>query len=242
MIKYLKSEVKHLPLILVLCIVLYIVVRVLTNSLFQSKSGLVNNKETNLGDAVSSQYACVSNVSTYNQRLTAVENKFGNSSLTTTAETITESINEVNNKFNNSAAIDIANGGIGTTTAAGAREVLDAPSTGDLPTVTTTSFTENGILFTIAKYGNVVTLTLDGTLETALAASAAITTLSEEYWPSGTNVLLSLSTDQTGNINIKTVRGWIKTADGTLYSSVALTAGKTFKSSVTYVAQDVVTE
>ena len=102
--EYLKSEIKHIPLILILFILFYGITTLATTTLFNSNEVKYNNTTSGIQSdkvqgAIDELYACASNYGAYNTRLTNTENKIGSGSLTTTSNTLIGGVNELNSKI-----------------------------------------------------------------------------------------------------------------------------------------------
>ena len=105
---YLKSQLKNLPMILIISIVFCGVNTLATSYLFKAKevefdNSNTNIESTNVGDAIDELYTAANNFATYDTRLQGVENTIGTGSLTTTNNTLIGGINELNNKLTSKA-------------------------------------------------------------------------------------------------------------------------------------------
>ena len=99
--EYLKSEIKHIPLVLILFILFYGITTLATTTLFASSEVKYNNTTSGIQSdkvqgAIDELYACASNYGAYNTRLTNTENTIGTGSLTTTSQTLIGGVNELN--------------------------------------------------------------------------------------------------------------------------------------------------
>ena len=119
---YLKNELKHIPLVLILFILFYGITTLATTTLFASSEVKYNNSTSGIQSdkvqgAIDELYACASNYGAYNTRLTNTENTIGTGSLTTTSQTLIGGINELNSNsgvtagtYGPSANVNGANG------------------------------------------------------------------------------------------------------------------------------------
>ena len=83
MIKYLKSELKHIPVMILIFAMLYGMVVLATNYLFNSSEVQYDNTTSginsdNVQDAIDELYADANNYAAYNTRLTTIETNFLN--------------------------------------------------------------------------------------------------------------------------------------------------------------------
>ena len=102
--EYLKSEIKHIPLILILFILFYGITTLATTTLFNSSEVKYNNTTSGIQSdkvqgAIDELYACASNYGAYNTRLTNAETTIGTGSLNTTAQNLIGGVNELNGKI-----------------------------------------------------------------------------------------------------------------------------------------------
>ena len=102
--QYLKNEIKHIPLVLILFILFYGITTLATTTLFNSSEVKYNNTTSGIQSdkvqgAIDELYACASNYGAYNTRLTNTENTIGTGSLTTTNKTLIGGVNELNGKL-----------------------------------------------------------------------------------------------------------------------------------------------
>ena len=98
--EYIKSQIKNIPMTLVMFILFYGITTLATNYLFNSNEVSYDNtisgiKQDNVQGAIDELYACTSNYAAYNTRLTNTENKIGTGSLTTTSNTLIGGVNEL---------------------------------------------------------------------------------------------------------------------------------------------------
>ncbi len=195
MIKYLKDTAKHIPIIIFIFILFYVITTYATGGLFNAayvrydntSSGLTS---TNVGDAIDELYGVSSDYSVYNSRLTAAENKIGTATLSTTSQTIIGAINEIDARFDSNRYLKVANGGTGaggsTLTAAvkaQARANLGVPHTSDIPSFSTTSIVYYGLTFVFYKYGYVVNVVVDGQYDTSGTSSTWTSSLKSKLKP-----------------------------------------------------------
>ena len=104
MIKYIKSQMKNIPMMIIMVVLFYGITTFATNYLFESKAVKYNNstsgvRQDNVQGAIDELYACASDYATYRTRLTNAENTIGTGSLTTTSQTLIGGINELNGKL-----------------------------------------------------------------------------------------------------------------------------------------------
>lgn len=238
--EYLKNELKHLPLILIM-LVLFYGMTVFAASIFQAQDADYDNSDSGIvadraQGAIDELHSCAVNYQSFNQRLTTAKNIIGVSPLTTTSQNLIGAINEINNRFDSNGVLKIANGGTGATTAAGARTNLDMPSTADIPTVIPLqNITGSGITAPITKYGHVVTIKFEsGTFTAALAAGATIMTVPEGYRPV-INTYFLLFTDQNATSATNVVRLHIST-EGAITTPIAFSKGKLIRGTMSYVS------
>ncbi len=195
MVKYLKDTIKHIPIIIVIFILFYVITTYASGGLFSAiyvrydntSSGLTS---TNVGDAIDELYGVSSDYSVYNSRLTNAENKIGTATLTTTNQTIIGAINEIDARFDSNRYLKIANGGTGTggtsltdAVKAQARANLGVPHTSDIPSLSTKSIVYYGLTFAFYKYGYVVNVVVDGQYDTSGTSSTWTSALKEKLKP-----------------------------------------------------------
>ena len=101
---YLKSQIKNLPMIIIVSIIFCGINTLATNHLFKAKEVEFDNtntniESTNVGDAIDELYTAANNFATYDTRLQGVETKIGTGSLNTTSNTLIGGVNELNNKI-----------------------------------------------------------------------------------------------------------------------------------------------
>ena len=103
MIDYIKKELKHLPFTIIVFIMLY-VITVFANSYALSSTDVSFDNDgtsitaTNMQNAISELYDRAIDYSSIDTRVSDLESAVGNSTLTTTASTITGAINELEGK------------------------------------------------------------------------------------------------------------------------------------------------
>ena len=101
---YLKSQIKNLPMIIIVSIIFCGINTLATNYLFKAKEVEFDNtntsiESTNVGDAIDELYTAANNFATYDTRLQGIETKIGSDTLNTTSSTLIGGINEVNNSI-----------------------------------------------------------------------------------------------------------------------------------------------
>ena len=101
---YLKSQIKNLPMIIIVSIIFCGINTLATNHLFKAKEVEFDNtntniESTNVGDAIDELYTAANNFATYDTRLQGVETKIGTGSLNTTSNTLIGGVNELNTKI-----------------------------------------------------------------------------------------------------------------------------------------------
>ena len=197
MLKYIKETSKHIPIITFVFILLYGITTFATGGSFDSgnvkydntNSGLQSN---NVEDAIDELYGISSDYSAYNSRITAIENKIGSDTLSTTNQTLTGAINEIDDRFDSNRYLKIANGGTGTggssstnlsTIKAQARTNLEVPHTSDIPGLSSTSIVYYGLTFAFYKYGYVVNVVVDGQYDTSGTSSTWTSSLKSKLKP-----------------------------------------------------------
>ena len=96
MIKYIKNELKHLPMTILICIVFYGIVTIATSNI-NSNDIIFDNTNSNLnaGDMQEAIDEVFQHATDYNEIKTTI----GDSTLTTTNQTLTGAVNEVNDKI-----------------------------------------------------------------------------------------------------------------------------------------------
>ena len=104
MSNYLKNEIKHLPMIVVVSIIFCGINTLANNHLFNSKDVDYDNsnthiESTNVGDAIDELFDAANNFTTYDTRLQGVETKVGTGTLNTTAQNLIGGVNELNGKI-----------------------------------------------------------------------------------------------------------------------------------------------
>ena len=97
---YLKNEIKHLPMIIIVSIIFCGINTLANNHLFSSKDVDYDNsnthiESTNVGDAIDELFDAANNFTTYDTRLQGVETKVGTGTLNTTSQTLIGGVNEV---------------------------------------------------------------------------------------------------------------------------------------------------
>ena len=97
---YIKNEIKHIPMILVVSIMFYGIATYAIAPLFNSNEVSYDNtvsgiKQDNVQGAIDELYACTSNYSAYDTRLTNTETAIGTGSLTTTSQSLIGGVNEL---------------------------------------------------------------------------------------------------------------------------------------------------
>ena len=102
--EYLKNELKHLPMIVIVSIIFCGINTLANNHLFNSKDVDYDNsnthiESTNVGDAIDELFDAANNFTTYDTRLQGVESKVGTGTLNTTAQNLIGGVNELNNKL-----------------------------------------------------------------------------------------------------------------------------------------------
>ena len=117
MIKYIKDNLKTLPFIVIVFIMLYGIVTLADAYLFNSNEVRYNNSESGIqsGDvqgAIDELYACASNYAAYNNRLTTAETNIGNKAdKSSTVSTINwDTTNKKLTKTINGSTTDIVTG------------------------------------------------------------------------------------------------------------------------------------
>ena len=108
--EYLKNELKHLPMIVIVSIIFCGINTLANNHLFNSKDVDYDNsnthiESTNVGDAIDELFDAANNFTTYDTRLQGVESKVGTGTLNTTAQNLIGGVNELNSKITTVAAI-----------------------------------------------------------------------------------------------------------------------------------------
>ena len=108
--EYLKNEIKHLPMIIIVSIIFCGINTLANNHLFNSKDVDYDNsnthiESTNVGDAIDELFDAANNFTTYDTRLQGVENKVGTGNLNTTAQNLIGGVNELNNKLTSKTTI-----------------------------------------------------------------------------------------------------------------------------------------
>ena len=101
---YLKNELKHLPMIIIVSIIFCGINTLANNHLFNSKDVDYDNsnthiESTNVGDAIDELFDAANNFTTYDTRLQGIETKVGTGTLNTTAQNLIGGVNEVNSKI-----------------------------------------------------------------------------------------------------------------------------------------------
>ena len=101
---YLKNELKHLPMIIIVSIIFCGINTLANNHLFNSKDVDYDNsnthiESTNVGDAIDELFDAANNFTTYDTRLQGVETKVGTGTLNTTAQNLIGGVNELNGKI-----------------------------------------------------------------------------------------------------------------------------------------------
>ena len=104
--EYIKSQIKNIPMTLVMFILFYGITTLATNYLFNSNEVSYDNtisgiKQDNVQGAIDELYACTSNYAAYNTRLTNAETKIGTGNLTTTSNTLIGGVNELKTNIGN---------------------------------------------------------------------------------------------------------------------------------------------
>ena len=117
MSNYLKNEIKHLPMIVVVSIIFCGINTLANNHLFNSKDVDYDNsnthiESTNVGDAIDELFDAANNFTTYDTRLQGVESKVGTGSLNTTAQNLIGGVNELNGNLTSLTARSITNGNL----------------------------------------------------------------------------------------------------------------------------------
>ena len=97
---YLKSQLKNLPMIIIVSIIFCGINTLATNYAFKAKEVEFDNSNTNIGstnvgDAIDELYTAANNFATYDTRLQGVETTIGTGSLTTTSQTLIGGVNEL---------------------------------------------------------------------------------------------------------------------------------------------------
>ena len=196
MIKYLRDTARHIPTIIVIFILFYVITTYATGGLFHAdyvrydntSSGLTS---TNVGDAIDELYGVSSDYSVYNSRLTAAENKIGTATLSTTSQTLIGAINEIDARFDSNRYLKITNGGTGTGGSSSnltaiktqARANLGVPHTSDIPGMSFKSIVYYGLTFVFYKYGYVVNVVVDGQYDTSGTSSTWTSSLKSKLMP-----------------------------------------------------------
>ena len=241
---YIKNEIKLLPVIIVLFIIFLVVVKLINGNSPDIKKNYNNKKDVFTVGDINSAYACVNgNYSTYNNRLTTINNKIGTGTLTTTNKTLVGGINELRGRFDiqlvNTYVLPITKGGTGATGTTetkakeNARSNLEVPTPSDFPSRTSSSKTAKGITIYYQKYGNLITVTLNGTLTSAMVSEdTVLTNLSAAYRPPAVVVFPCFS-NQNGS-SYKDVVYMFLRANGDIKAHVNLSSGSNLYCSISY--------
>ena len=102
--EYLKNELKHLPMIIIVSIIFCGINTLANNHLFNSKDVDYDNsnthiESTNVGDAIDELFDAANNFTTYDTRLQGIETKVGTGTLNTTAQNLIGGVNELNSNI-----------------------------------------------------------------------------------------------------------------------------------------------
>ena len=189
--EYIKSQIKNIPMTLVMFILFYGITTLATNYLFNSNEVSYDNtisgiKQDNVQGAIDELYACTSNYAAYNTRLTNAESTIGTGSLTTTSSTIIGGINELKTNIGTVPS--------GKTTQGQINDLNDATqfsfqriSTGTHPNITINENLVSTVYGTLVRFGSLRILNLSLILKSAtLKSSTAILTLSSSDYPKST--------------------------------------------------------
>ncbi len=234
MIETIKIELKHIPFIIVVTILLYSL-NVFATIFFQAID--VDYDNTNSGivadqvqGAVDELYQCSVNYKDFSTSISTPEGKI-TGTLNTTAQTIIGAINEINGKFTN-GVLNIANGGTGGSTAAAARSALGMASLSDVQYAISTG-TIYGLSYAIMSYGKVITVRFYGTTTAAIAADTTLLTIPEAKRPTNW-VFFPFFSDENGDEHKDVIRVNIRT-DGVVLNKLAISQGKLVYGSISYV-------
>ena len=240
MVKYLKSQISHIPFVLIVFIFYYAIATFAAGE-FNSIDIRYDNMDrtiqsSTVGNAIDELYTKSSNYALYNERLTSVEGIVGNNSFTTTSKTLIVAINDINGRFNN-GVVPLLNGGTGATTAADARTAFGVPSKDDIPAFSSiTGGQTNGINYNVFKYGNIVTLRINGSVSKAISSGTTILTVPEGYRPNTNAYLVANSNYNSGSAYKNVIRCAINASTGALTAAVSLASSNSVNGTVTYVS------